>query len=168
MFPSPPEDKEMLREDCEIGMVVEFGRENGEWTKGEITKLNRMKAKVKTLEQRGNGRGSHVGAEWGVPYSMMRPVGGKTTSIADEPIPYNRFQDHAEQCILEAIVATYSQLSPENLTCDGELPRHVWMARQSKLNSRLQSLFKAFGRPVSESVAYKWMDDFNTNNKKVV
>jgi len=193
LIPSPPEDKEMLREDCRVGMVVEFGRENGEWTKGEIVKMNPMKAKVKTLEQRGNGRGSQVGTEWGVPYSMMRPLIGTQEVLdflksapqipcpygedhpsgdchhlkTDTPIPYNRFQDHAEQCILEAIVATYSQLSPENLTCDGELPRHVVMANYSKLNARLQSLFKAYGRSVSESVAYKWMEDYNTNKKAV-
>ena len=169
--PSPPEDKEMLREDCRVGMVVEFGRENGELTKGEVVKMNPTKAKVKTLEQRGNGRGSRVGAEWGVPYSMMRPFGQSVQTavpnVAEQPISYNRFQDHAEQCILEAIVATYSQLSPENLTCDGELPRHVVMANYSKLNARLQSLFKAYGRPVSESVAYKWMEDCNTNKKAV-
>ena len=161
----------MLREDCRVGMVVEFGRENGELTKGEVVKMNPTKAKVKTLEQRGNGRGSRVGAEWGVPYSMMRPFGQSVQTavpnVAEQPISYNRFQDHAEQCILEAIVATYSQLSPENLTCDGELPRHVVMANYSKLNARLQSLFKAYGRPVSESVAYKWMEDCNTNKKAV-
>ena len=138
----------MLREDCRVGMVVEFGRENGELTKGEVVKMNPTKAKVKTLEQRGNGRGSRVGAEWGVPYSMMRPFGQSVQTavpnVAEQPISYNRFQDHAEQCILEAIVATYS-----------------------KLNARLQSLFKAYGRPVSESVAYKWMEDCNTNKKAV-
>lgn len=145
----------MIREECHVGMVVEFGRENGEWTKGEIVKLNPTKAKVKTLEARGSGRGGFVGSEWGVPYSMMRPVGGVAT-VVEEPLDYNRFRDRAENLVLEAIVSTYHQLEPEWLTADGERPAYQVHALRSKLNTRLSNLFKVIGRTVSEEQAYKW------------
>lgn len=147
----------MIREECKVGMVVEFGRENGEWTKGEIVKLNPTKAKVKTLEARGSGRGAFVGAEWGVPYSMMRPVGGAAT-VTEEPLDYNRFRDRAENLVLEAIVSTYHQLEPEWLTADGERPAYQVHALRSKLNTRLANLFKVIGRTVSEEQAYKWYE----------
>jgi hypothetical protein len=147
----------MIREECKIGMVVEFGRNNGEWTKGEIVKLNPTKAKVKTLEARGSGRGGFVGAEWGVPYSMIRPVGG-TTVVREEPLNYNRFRDRAENLVIEAIVSTYHQLEPEWLTADGERPIHQVHALRSKLNTRLSHLFRALGRTVSEEQAFGWSE----------
>ena len=92
----------MLREQAKVGMKVFFGRTHGEKTLGQIVKLNPTKAKVKTLENRGNGRGSAVGTEWGVPYSMMEPTGDKTVSVADlmpklPPLDFNEFQPYADQ-----------------------------------------------------------------------
>ena len=172
----------MTREDCRIGMIVEFGRENGERTKGVIVKMNPKKAKVRILESRGEGRGSQSGSVWGVPYSMMIAVQDAITeteiamqsfaqpdnpafkafaqakSMADQPVPYNRFT-YVDNLILEAIHATHMDLSPENLTCDGELPVHAVNAKRSKLNARLTHLYKAFGREVGESASCDWMDE---------
>jgi hypothetical protein len=172
----------MNREDCRIGMVVEFGRENGERTKGVIVKMNPKKAKVRIIESRGEGRGSQAGSQWGVPYSMMIAVQDATTetaitmqsfaqpdnpafkafaqakSMADQPVPYNPFT-HADNLILEAIYCTHMELSPENLSCDGELPVHAVNAKRSKLNARLTHLYKAFGREVGESASCNWMDE---------
>jgi hypothetical protein len=163
-------------------MVVEFGRENGERTKGVIVKMNPKKAKVRIIESRGEGRGSQAGSQWGVPYSMMIAVQDATTetaivmqsfvqpdnpafkafaqakSMADQPVPYSPFA-HVENLVLEAIYITHMDLSPENLTCDGELPMHAVNARRSKLNARLTYLYKAFGREVSESAVCDWMDE---------
>lgn len=172
----------MIREECRVGMVVEFGRETGERTKGVIVKMNPAKAKVRILENRGSGRGSQAGSQWGVPYSMMVAVQDATTdtaitmqsfvqpnnpafkafaqakSVADQPVPYNRFT-YVDNLVLEAIYATYMELSPENLSCDGELPVHVVNAKRSKLNARLTYLFKALGREVGECAACDWMDE---------
>jgi hypothetical protein len=60
---------------------------------------------------------------------------------------------------MEAILACYCDLSPENLTCDGELPRGQALQRGRDLTRKLQHLFKALGRPVSESVAYQWGEE---------
>ena len=145
----------MLIHEARVGMIVEFGRENGEWTRGEIVKINPAKAKVKTLENRGSGRGSHEGAVWGVPYSMMRPFShGAIKNPADEPFPYNPFND--DNLVMEAIVDVYARLSPEWLTCDGEKPRHQVIADKNRLERKLGFLFQALGRPVSEGVAIGW------------
>jgi len=162
----------MMIHECKVGMIVEFGRDNGEWTKGQVVKINPTKAKVKTLETRGTGRGSFAGAVWSVPYSMMRAVGddgvraedypsaygqpgvAKSVGIADLPYQYNPF--HEDNLIMEAIVDIYNRLSPENLTCDGEKPSHQVMADKRRLERKLGFLFQSIGRPVSESVAYTW------------
>jgi len=172
----------MIREECRIGMIVEFGRENGERTKGVVVKMNPKKAKIRILESRGAGRGSQAGSQWGVPYSMMFAVQDAVTetavamqsfaqpnnpafkafaqakSIADQPVPYNPFA-HVDNLILEAIYITHMDLSPENLSCDGELPMYQVNARRSKLNARLTYLYKAYGREVSESAVCDWMDE---------
>lgn len=149
----------MLRENCRVGLEVFFGRENGQQTKGVVTKMNRLKAKVKLLESRGNGRGSHVGAEWGVPYSMMVACGenGNVAENKPEPINYSPFQDFVDQKILEAINHVYNCLSPENLFCDGEISRAEAEKKRTKLNRQLKGLFQAFGRPVDEMTAYEWL-----------
>lgn len=168
----------MLREHCQVGMKVMFGRPNGEQTLGEVVKINPTKAKVKALASRGNGRGSDVGTIWTVPYSLMTPAGvamlDELNSLppasffpqrqaaildpADLPLPYNEFT-YGDNLIIEAIVDTYNRLSPENLTCDGELSRVQVVGRRNTLNHRLKHLFMALGRPVSETVAYKWDDE---------
>ena len=52
-----------------------------------------------------------------------------------------------------------NDLSPENLTCDGEAPAHLVYAKRSKLSTRLNYLCKAFGREISETVAWNWMEE---------
>jgi hypothetical protein len=61
-----------------------------------------------------------------------------------------------EYFIREDILRCYSQLSPENLTCDGELNKTQIRAKQSKINKELKSLFKEYGRSVSEEEAISW------------
>lgn len=149
----------MLKEACRLGMKVYFGRSNGEKTLGEVVKLNPTKAKVRTLESRGNGRGSVVGAEWGVPYSMMTPAEGETVGIVvpiqREHLTYNPFT-YIENLILEAILSCYSGLSPENLSCDGEASITHIRTTRAKLERQLRGLQSAYGRQVSEEEAYGW------------
>lgn len=67
-----------------VGDKVRFGRKGGMQTLGEVVKVNPKKLKVKTLEDRGNGRGSIVGALWTVPPSLCVKVDGDTTPA---PVP---------------------------------------------------------------------------------
>jgi len=149
----------MLRENCKVGMKVVFGRGNGEKTLGEIVKINPAKCKVKTLEERGGGRGSVVGAVWTVPYSLMTPADG--TAPQDDPadLPLPVYMPYGDARIMEAIVDCYTSLSPEYLTADMERPMNQVVALRNKLNQRLRHLFQALGRPVSETVAFDWSDE---------
>jgi hypothetical protein len=166
----------MRMEDCRVGMEVIFGRGNGEQTRGVIVKINRAKAKVKTLENRGSK--SPAGAVWGVPYSLMTPVlvsgtgmmpaaaaAAPMTMPVEVPIHYHPFQDGIEQCILEAINGVYNALSPENLTCDGEATMTQVNQKRTKLNRQLRGLFQAMGREVSEKVAFDWYMERQKNER---
>ena len=148
----------MLQENCRRGMKVIFGRPNGEKTLGEVVKINDKKAKVKILEDR--GQRSQAGVVWGVPYSMMEPVNDQAVASVQttkpEPLTYNVFQPASEQHILQAIACCYSDLSPESLTCDGELSQGQVRSRYNELHRKLKGLFTALGRTVSEGEAYDW------------
>lgn len=158
----------MRLEECRVGMTVIFGRGNGEMTRGTVVKINRAKAKVQTTENRGR---TTAGAVWSVPYSLMQPENGTTgveysAPVALLPVPFHPFQDYVEQLILEAINCVYSNLSPENLTCDGEASPSLINQKRAKLNRQLRGLCQAFGRDVDENTAYKWMMERNEYNNK--
>lgn len=168
----------MQRSDCHVGQRVIFGRPGprAEKTLGEIVKLNPKKAKVKILEDR--GQNSQAGQIWGVPYSLMAPAPADAqpgpagqafeehfnrqtafeAARAEEPLEYNMFQPAEEQLILEAILCCYSNLSPENLTCDGEAPMSHVRRVKADMERKLNHLQKALGRTVSETAVYAWYD----------
>lgn len=51
------------------------------------------------------------------------------------------------------------QLSPENLSCDGELPAKQVAARRKRLMTEWAGLEKQVGRRVSESETYDWWQE---------
>jgi hypothetical protein len=149
----------MLKETAKIGMRVVFGRPNGEKTLGEITKINTQKAKVKILEERGSK--GYAGQVWGVPYSMMEPEKNTptTTTPYHTPAPktkftYNPFDQDND--LYESLSNVYNGLSPENLTCDGELPQHQVQQRYRELNRKLKGLQIALGRTFTEDDMIDW------------
>jgi hypothetical protein len=161
----------MLREQCYVGMVVEFGRGNGEKTKGTIIAINPKKAKVKTLEAR--GRSSDAGSVWNVPYSLMTEVKSwnldwgpvpmvpeevRRHDPANDPVNHNQFSPLYEDCIMQAIEDVYNRLSPEWLTADGERTTHQIHVMRGNLQNKLSHLFNALGRPVSESVVHQYFE----------
>lgn len=146
----------MLRSEATICMQVIFGRPNGEQTLGVIVKLNPKTAKVKILESRGTR--TTAGAVWKVPYELMRPAPNQAAPEVNlEDRPLDKSLGVIDRRIVELIDVVYSHLSPESLTCDGELSRTQVQIRSRELNRQLQGLFKALGRPVSESVALEWV-----------
>lgn len=62
-----------------------------------------------------------------------------------------------EYFIREDILRCYSQLSPENISCDGELNKTQIRAKMSKINKELKYLFKEYGRQISEEEALGWI-----------
>jgi len=57
--------------------------------------------------------------------------------------------------IIKDICDVYGGLSPENLCCDGELPRYLVVKKERELNRELKGLFVELGREVDETSAYK-------------
>ena len=152
----------MLMSECRVGMQVTFGRTNGQKTTGVVIKMNRCKAKVKTLE--GRGYRHQAGVEWNVPYSMMTacytdtpkaPAFHVNAGTGRLPMPeYSPTLPQEDVLLLEAMLRCYAELSPENLTCDGELSQSQVRERSAVLNRKLTGLFLAYGRKVDEAEAY--------------
>jgi len=60
-----------------------------------------------------------------------------------------------ESEVLKDIRGVYAALSPENLTCDGELRGRALTRKASALRTKLAGLFRELGRRVSEDEAYR-------------
>lgn len=155
----------MILQDAKVGMQVLFGRPNGQKTLGEIVKINPTKAKVRTLENRGQ---HEDGVTWTVPYSMMAPAmaqGAVPVSPVRPLLMYSPFQSAVEINVLLAISAIYTQLSPENLSCDGERPRQEQIRLRRDYMAKLTALFRALGRTVNETEVYEWEEQYHAARK---
>jgi hypothetical protein len=159
------------------GSKVFFGRAHGERTLGEVVKVNRTTVKVKQLEARGTLKDYKVGTIWKVPFMFLTPAPeGDLKSLlpvrADSSNPermamqaeIERLRAENERLkapkrpeaeIIREIRNIYSGLSPENLSCDGELPMYQVRRRAAAYRRQLQACFQELGRRVSEEEAYK-------------
>ena len=134
-----------------VGDQVLFGRTHGEQTLGEVVKVNPKKLKIKQLESRGTMRDYPVGSMWAVPPNLVSPVAAKVAqAIEASTTPPKRNQSE----IMKDILDVYCGLSPERLSCDGELSRSQVAARAKTLNVKLNNLFREIGRTVSETEAW--------------
>ena len=163
-----------------VGDRVYFGRSHGEQTLGEVVRVNRVKLKVRQLDSRGTYRSYPVGTVWTVPVALCTPANGEAVPVMAPEVqarlkagqdrdydfmrgflpgpgktePSRPMPKRAEAEIKREILGIYCSLSPENLTCDGELSRTQVARRASALNARLRACFKELGREVSEGEAY--------------
>lgn len=69
----------------------------------------------------------------------------------------------AEFSIMVEINNIYNDLSPENLTCDGEASRSHVRRAYKRLQKELKKQFKMLGREVSEEESWDW---YRKNKKK--
>jgi hypothetical protein len=147
----------MLRQDVKVGKEYSFGRQDWDQTPCIVLKLNSVRCKVQIKQNRGS---YPAGSIFNVDYSMLRTIGSKDADIVakKEPMEYNPFMPHADKLIMEAILSVYGELSPENLTCDGEASRQHVRAKSIELNRKLKYLIAAIGQDVSESDAYSWYE----------
>ncbi len=140
-----------------VGDRVLFGRSHGEQTLGEVESIGRTgKLKVKQLEQRGTMRTRPVGTIWTVPPTLCRKVGADTQARDAPPEPARPARPEAE--IMRDVVGCYGGLSPENLTCDGEIRGSAVARRAATIRGRLRACFRELGRHVSEDEAFRWHD----------
>jgi hypothetical protein len=59
------------------------------------------------------------------------------------------------ETVKKECLAVYCALSPENLSCDGELSRSAVRAKAARLNRALKALWKEAGRAITESEAWE-------------
>lgn len=147
----------MLKEDCRVGMVVEMMPEG---KKAVVVKLNPKRAQVRTIEpfrEKGTGR------VWNCPYSLLQPIIGGHSMVVMKSFeqPGNRGiktymdsyvadqdledMDKADEHILRAIHEIYSVIDDTK----GQ--------ERYKLSSKINSLFSALGREVSQRVVEDWI-----------
>ena len=125
-----------------VGDRATFTSKTGREVTGTVTRVN---TKTVTLERCDDGsRG------WRVTPSMLRAPAAQAATPA--PAAPRR----AEDAVMRDIHNAYLDLSPENLTCDGELTRAQAAARRTAVLRRLADLQKELGRQVSEDVAWAW------------
>jgi len=150
----------------QVGDKVEFGRTHGEKTLGVVKAIGRTgKLKIAQLEERGMHRTRPAGTVWTVPADprLVRKVGG-TAEVPAKPTlvpPLSAATSAARRPdaqIMGEFLGIYCAMSPENLSCDGELSRAQVQARYASLKARLKALAAEFGRMVSEDEAYRWSD----------
>lgn len=79
------------------------------------------------------------------------PVVEPEVEVASEPTPEP--VDEVTEALRE-ICQLYGALSPENLTCDGELSKTAVKQRAGRINSKLKELQKRIGKQVTEDMAY--------------
>ena len=125
---------------------MRFGRPNGQQTLAEIVKINGVTVVVRTLEVRGVQKTYPIGTEWKV--TMVDDGVRGALKASQQP-------SRPEQAVLNDIVSVYFWLSPENLTCDGELSRTAVRRRKTMFNAQLRELFHELGREVTEDEAYE-------------
>ncbi len=135
------------------GDKVYFGRHHGEKTLGEIVKVNSKTYKIRQLEERGVQRSRPAGTIWNVAKEFVTsatshtPENATVSRLASEPA-------RSDAVILREIAGIYSALSPENLSCDGELPPSMIRRTEAALRRRLETLFTELGRRVSEEETF--------------
>lgn len=148
-------DNVSFKNDLKPGMQVLFGRSHGEKTLGIVVRVNARSVTVKQAETRGTMRAYPVGTIWRVARSMVQPVSGFSPAGAvSKPVAQAPRSARPESAVLQDIGDVYSQLSPENLTCDGELPRREIARRRAALQRQLKALFVELGREVDEMECY--------------
>tara|TARA_R110000744_G_scaffold109515_1_gene206910 strand:+ start:143 stop:586 length:444 start_codon:yes stop_codon:yes gene_type:complete len=134
-----------------IGMKVSFGRPNGEKTVGKIVKVNPKKLKIEQTEVRGRQKTHSIGTVWTVPkndrFVQVLDLDGELemfgkTWVRAKPAKASRLESE----ILEDLQSIECGLSPENLSCDGELSRTAINRRYASLMRQKRACIKELGR----------------------
>jgi len=137
-----------------VGDKVTFGRPNGEKTLGTVVKINSATVVVMQDEERGVHRTRAVGTKWKVHPSLIQLVTSASVNTNVEVASVKPKRSEAE--IMRDLMNAYAMLSPENLSCDGELSRTETILRGRKIRARIVNLHSELGRYVDEDECYRW------------
>ena len=88
-------------------------------------------------------------------YPVLVEMRGKIFKCPLTAVVRNLAKARDEKSIMEDIRKVYCNLSPENLSCDGEIPMRLIRRRREMYLKELKTLFTELGREVSESEAYQ-------------
>jgi len=127
--------------ELKIGMKVSFGRPNGEKTIGIVKKVNQKSVKIEQTEIRGRQKTHSIGTVWTVGKSAKL-----ITIIPDGAVFPATRPSRSDAKIIAELQRIECALSPENLTCDGELSRTAVRRRYTTLNSEKRTLIAELGR----------------------
>jgi hypothetical protein len=92
---------------------------------------------------------------WRVPPSMLKREGETVATV----VPLESIWKRSEEAILRDLCNVECSLSPENLSCDGELSRYQTQRRYNKLMAEKRALIKELGRTPTDSEV--WGVSFN-------
>jgi len=131
----------------------------GKTSKAKFSKGDRVT--FKDLFAGKTGAKSHGTIENALPVGTDQRVevftGGQVLTLKQDELTLFKGK-RTEDDIMADICCAYGGLSPENLTCDGELPRSRVRAKASRLNRWLNELQRELGRSVSEEESFDWWD----------
>jgi hypothetical protein len=88
---------------------------------------------------------------------FLTKVGAEDTKVVVQTVGIKK-APRTEAEIMNQLTDVFGALSPENLTCDGELPIREVNARRARLNRELQDLERELGRKVSEEQVWAWAE----------
>lgn len=140
--------------EARVGDKGYFGRGRGEKTYGEVTKVNRKTLKVKQLEARGTHKAHAVGTVWTVAKSLWTPEDNGRPAYAAPRAPEPPKPKRPEAEVLADLRAVDCALSPENLTCDGELRGSALRRKAARLRARQRELVRELGRRPTDQELY--------------
>lgn len=127
-------------------MKVSFGRPNGEKTIGIVKKVNAKSVKIEQTEIRGRQKTHAIGTVWTVGKSAklitIIPDGAVFPATRRFAMPSKR----SDAQIINELQRVECRLSPENLSCDGELSRTEVRRRYNRLMSEKKALIAELGR----------------------
>lgn len=142
----------------QVGQEITFGRPNGEKTKGTILKINKSSIKVRQDEARGIHK---IGTVWKVHPSMCSTniQSGQNQTTPSQAIPENSMPDRnwilSHKSEIEILANIYGALSPEALSCDGEVSYAHARQQEAKLRKKLQAMFVLIERSMDEITVYE-------------
>jgi hypothetical protein len=147
--------------------IVVFGRTCGEQTLGRVIRVNKRTLSVVTLESRGASARKGAGRKWRVTPSLCRAATdaeidgsgasqatarqARRTKARANRRPARPVRRRSDAEILRDLLSVECQLSPENLTCDGELPQYRVRQRAAKLNRQRRTLVAELGREPTDT-----------------